>query len=127
MASVLPTPRKLSKNVGLCSYSDPEKWFDKADNVATEEAKRICGNCPIRQGCARQALESKVTDGVWAGVRLPGKALSPEAMEVARRQLKLVVAAMDHQPEEHRLHTTQMREIVHRYRAPVRHVERRSA
>lgn len=33
-----------------------------------ERARRICGDCPVRQECARMALGIKETYGVWGGL-----------------------------------------------------------
>lgn len=107
--SHLPTPRR-ARNAGLCSYSNPEIWFD---HLRAEEAKRICGNCPLRQQCAQRALDRGVTDGVWAGVRLPGLHAPAEERDVALRQLRMVAAAMRHQPESHRERTLALREAIH--------------
>ena len=110
MTHLVANPVKIEVN-GLCNYSaDPEDWFDyrKAD-----QCKRICGNCPLRQACARSALARGATDGVWAGVDLPGAHASVEEHLVARRQLAMVVSAMDHQPEAHRLRCLAIREAMH--------------
>ena len=45
----------------------------------------------------RTALALEATDGVWAGVDLPGEHATVEGARVARRQLAMVVTAMDHQ------------------------------
>ncbi|MBU8841521.1 WhiB family transcriptional regulator [Mycolicibacterium goodii] len=110
MTHLVANPVKIEVN-GLCNYSaDPEDWFDyrKAD-----QCKRICGNCPLRQACARTALALGATDGVWAGVDLPGEHATVDEHKVARRQLAMVVAAMDHQPESHRRRCLAIREAMH--------------
>jgi WhiB family redox-sensing transcriptional regulator len=96
---------------GLCNYSaDPEEWFDYRK---AKQCKRICGNCPLRQACARTALDIEATDGVWGGVDLPGEHATVEQHAIARRQLAMVVAAMDHQPESHRRRCLAIREAMH--------------
>lgn len=109
MTHLVANPVKMESN-GLCNYSDPEDWFDYRK---TKQCKRICGNCPLRQACARSALTRGATDGVWAGVDLPGAHASVEEHVVARRQLAMVVSAMDHQPEAHRLRCLAIREAMH--------------
>lgn len=49
---------------------DPEGWFDRhhrADAVAE------CRSCPARRWCAREALQSRASWGVWAGVWIDGR------------------------------------------------------
>lgn len=110
MTHLVANPRKMEDN-GLCSYStDPEDWFD---HLKRQQCKRICGNCPLRQKCGRTALALEVTDGVWAGVDLPGEKATREDLRIARRQLAMVVSAMDHQPEAHRQRCLAIREAMH--------------
>lgn len=35
---------------------------------ATEKARRLCGGCPVRQGCLDHAINSGVRDGIWGGL-----------------------------------------------------------
>ena len=109
MTHLVANPVEVESN-GLCSYSDPENWFDYRK---AGEAKRICGNCPLRKACARAALDLEVVDGVWGGVNLPGEHATIEEHAVARRQLAFIVAAMDQQPESHRLRSLAIREAMH--------------
>lgn len=109
MRHLVANPVDVDSN-GLCSYSDPENWFDFRK---ASEAKRICGNCPLRKACARAALDLNVVDGVWAGVKLPGEHAPLREHAVARRQLAFVATAMDHQPESHRLRSRAIREAIH--------------
>lgn len=110
MTHLVANPRKMEAN-GLCSYSaDPNDWFDyrKAD-----QCKRICGNCPLRQACARTALALGVTDGVWAGVDMPGAHATVESLAVVHRQLAMVIAALDHAPQAHQRRCLAIREAMH--------------
>uniref|UniRef100_UPI001F3E17D7 WhiB family transcriptional regulator n=1 Tax=Mycolicibacterium vinylchloridicum TaxID=2736928 RepID=UPI001F3E17D7 len=92
MTHLVANPVKMEIN-GLCNYSaDPEEWFDYRK---AKQCKRICGNCPLRKACARTALAVEATDGVWGGVDLPGEHATVEEQTIARRQLAMVVAAMD--------------------------------
>lgn len=110
MTHLVANPVDMEIN-GLCSYSaDPEEWFDYRK---AQQCKRICGNCPLRQACARTALAIGASDGVWAGVDLPGEHATVEEHNIARRQLAVVVAAMDHQPESHRQRCLAIREAMH--------------
>ena len=109
MTHLVANPADLESN-GLCSYSDPENWFDYRK---AGEAKRICGNCPLRKACASAALDLEVVDGVWGDVNLPGEHATIEEHAVARRQLAFIVAAMDQQPESHRQRSLAIREAMH--------------
>lgn len=56
-----------------CVGEDPEKWFHDdfsgtAANADTEEAKRICRGCPIREQCLTWALAHDIRFGVWGGL-----------------------------------------------------------
>lgn len=62
---------------GLCNPSrgiDPEFWFEA---INRRQAPKICAGCPVLLKCAQYALEMGVTDGVFAGVSLPGKRKGP--------------------------------------------------
>lgn len=62
---------------GLCHPSrgiDPEFWFEA---INRRQAPKICAECPVLLKCAQYALEMGVTDGVFAGVSLPGKRKGP--------------------------------------------------
>ena len=54
-----------------CRDADPDLFFPIGTTGAalrqTEEAKRICRDCPVQIHCLAQALENGVTDGVWGG------------------------------------------------------------
>jgi WhiB family transcriptional regulator, redox-sensing transcriptional regulator len=108
MMTVQPAP--LADTDGLCRFDDPDLWFQHGADAAA--AKRICGNCPVRRPCAQAALDLAVTDGVWAGVRLPG-ARFPEELNRARSVLRRLLIGMAHEPEAHRLHTLAIRKALH--------------
>ena len=49
-----------------CRVFDPELWF--ADTpVDLEHAKRLCGDCPVRELCLAGAVEREEPWGVWGG------------------------------------------------------------
>lgn len=58
-----PTWRKRAACRGL----DPEVFYPASDEEA-EEAKAICGECPVRQLCLEHALTHRERDGVWGGL-----------------------------------------------------------
>ncbi|HME48749.1 WhiB family transcriptional regulator [Mycobacterium sp.] len=105
-------PMPLADTDGLCSFDDPDLWFQHGTLAAA--AKRICGNCPVRRACAQAALDLGVTDGVWAGVRLPG-ARFPEDLDRKRATLRRVVDGMAHEPEAHRRRTRAIRAALHHH------------
>lgn len=96
---------------GLCRFDDPELWFGHTVRDVTR-AKRICGNCPVRLACAEAALDLEVTDGVWAGVRMPGaKYIDPLAQ--ARERLGQVIEAARLEPDSHRRRCLAIRAAVY--------------
>jgi WhiB family redox-sensing transcriptional regulator len=49
-----------------CHAADADLWF--AENPADlEQAKMLCGGCPIRRECLSAALEREEPWGVWGG------------------------------------------------------------
>lgn len=103
-------PAPLADTDGLCRFDEPELWFQYGTDAAV--AKRICGNCPVRRACARAALDLAATDGVWAGIRLPGVKF-PEELDRKRDSLRRLIGAMDHEPDAHRRRTRAIRAALH--------------
>lgn len=103
-------PAPVAESAGLCQYGDdPNFWFRFEDSV---RAAAVCANCPVRLACARAALSLQATDGVWAGVRLPGNRF-PEELDQARELLRRVITGMPHQPESHRRRALAIRAALH--------------
>lgn len=54
-----------------CLGQDPELFFPIGSSgealEQTEEAKRVCRSCGVREECLAAALENKSTQGVWGG------------------------------------------------------------
>ncbi len=46
---------------------NPELWFS-ADAKDQQDAASICYTCPMKQACARAALDLRPTHGMWAGI-----------------------------------------------------------
>lgn len=60
------TCREIKLPALPCHVGDPDLWF--ADNPADlEQAKVLCGECPIRRECLTAALEREEPWGVWGG------------------------------------------------------------
>lgn len=49
-----------------CHAADADLWFAE-DPAALEQAKMLCGGCPIRRECLAAALEREEPWGVWGG------------------------------------------------------------
>ena len=49
-----------------CHAADPDLWFAE-DPADLEQAKVLCGGCPIRRACLAAALERGEPWGVWGG------------------------------------------------------------
>jgi hypothetical protein len=61
----------FDRAVGLCASLDPydsDPVFFPHAKSAGEEAKRICGHCPIRLECLEHALAFPEEYGVWGGL-----------------------------------------------------------
>lgn len=53
----------------LCREVDFNLFFPE-DPVQSQQARRVCSRCPVRQDCLTYALENPVW-GVWGGTTLP--------------------------------------------------------
>ena len=49
-----------------CRGVDPDIFYPVSDEDA-EDAKAICGSCPVQQACLEWALAVREKDGVWGG------------------------------------------------------------
>jgi WhiB family transcriptional regulator, redox-sensing transcriptional regulator len=49
-----------------CQGLDPDIFYPSSEDG--EEAKAICGLCPVRQPCLEHALATRERDGVWGGL-----------------------------------------------------------
>lgn len=60
-------PMNLSwRQRAACRGVDPDIFYPVTDEEA-EEAKAICGECPVRQPCLEYAITNREKDGVWGG------------------------------------------------------------
>jgi WhiB family redox-sensing transcriptional regulator len=50
-----------------CLNADPDVFFPEKGG-STREAKRICGECPVRAECLEYALEEDERFGIWGGM-----------------------------------------------------------
>jgi WhiB family redox-sensing transcriptional regulator len=49
-----------------CRGVEPEIFYPISEEEA-EEAKAICGACPVQETCLEYALGNRERDGVWGG------------------------------------------------------------
>jgi WhiB family redox-sensing transcriptional regulator len=54
------------RKAAACRGLDPDIFYPASDEEA-EEAKAVCGVCPVRQACLEYALANRERDGVWGG------------------------------------------------------------
>jgi WhiB family redox-sensing transcriptional regulator len=49
-----------------CQFADADLWFSENPNDL-EQAKALCGDCPLRKECLTEALDRREPWGVWGG------------------------------------------------------------
>ena len=49
-----------------CQVYDAELWFAESP-ADVEQAKALCGDCPVRDACLAGAIERREPWGVWGG------------------------------------------------------------
>lgn len=59
-------PTATWRKHAACRGIDPEVFYPVTDEDA-EEAKAICGACPVHQTCLEHALVHREREGVWGG------------------------------------------------------------
>lgn len=76
---------------GLCRQRDidPDTFFEQR---LRPQAVRLCAQCSVKALCAQRALDLRDTDGIIAGVFLPGKRF-PDKLAERREQLQMVIDA----------------------------------
>jgi WhiB family transcriptional regulator, redox-sensing transcriptional regulator len=50
-----------------CLRADPELFFPEWTGPAIDQAKQICGGCPVRARCLDWALSHRAAFGIWGG------------------------------------------------------------
>jgi WhiB family transcriptional regulator, redox-sensing transcriptional regulator len=53
-------------NQARCKGIDPEIFYPISEDEG-DEAKTICGDCPVRLQCLEFALANRERDGIWGG------------------------------------------------------------
>lgn len=54
------------KTEGNCR-SHPVDVFFPSDGIGVQEARKICGTCPVKTPCLEYALRHRIAHGVWGG------------------------------------------------------------
>lgn len=91
-ATTNAAPSSDWRSYGACRETDPEIFFPEGSKQQiarqTEAAKRVCGNCRVRERCLDWALAAGQTLGVWGGLtgdelRLLNRGVPAQAMAEA--------------------------------------------
>ncbi|MGY3333938.1 WhiB family redox-sensing transcriptional regulator [Streptomyces filamentosus] len=53
-------------SAGLCRAGEADDLF--VEGAAQNQAKALCGGCPVRVECLAYALDERVQHGVWGGM-----------------------------------------------------------
>jgi hypothetical protein len=70
-----------------CREVDPELWFaEKGHQDWTQAAKRICGDCPVKDECLQFALDHDLRFGVYGGTSERERRPMHKAANAARRR-----------------------------------------
>lgn len=74
----------------VCPSSGADVFFpEKGGNAqTTDEAKRICGGCPVRTPCLAYALETQQAFGVWGGLTERERRALAKTVKVDRRDTR---------------------------------------
>ena len=60
------------RDTAACLHQDPELFFPIGNNDEAarqvHRAKRVCGDCPVREACLTWALAVGTDYGVWGGL-----------------------------------------------------------
>lgn len=60
------------REYAVCRQVDPDLFFPIPNSTTgarqAEEAKKVCGTCPVKRQCLSWALEAKQDIGVWGGL-----------------------------------------------------------
>ena len=69
-------------NESACRGLDPAIFYPLTDDEA-EEAKSVCGACPVQEACLEHAIGHREHNGVWGG------ATERERQRIIRRRRRL--------------------------------------
>ena len=61
-----PAPVEVWRELALCAQTGGDMFFpEMGENVPA--AKRLCGDCPVRNRCLQAALDNNEQHGIWGG------------------------------------------------------------
>ena len=64
--SLSPSKNLVWRQRAACRGVDPDIFYPVSEEDG-EEAKAICGDCPVHEACLEYALAHRERDGVWGG------------------------------------------------------------
>ena len=74
-----------------CHTADPELYFSE-DEIQVQEAKALCGGCPVRAQCLEGALSRQEPAGVWGGELFEEGRIIAKKRKAGRPTLKEIAA-----------------------------------
>ena len=74
-----------------CHTGDPEAFFSD-DEIKVQEAKSLCGGCPVRAQCLEGALSRQEPAGVWGGELFEDGRIIAKKRKAGRPTLKEIAA-----------------------------------
>lgn len=66
LSELLDTVPATGSTLPCRTHDDPDLWFAEAP-AELEQAKQLCGGCPVRAQCLAGALARREPWGVWGG------------------------------------------------------------
>jgi WhiB family transcriptional regulator, redox-sensing transcriptional regulator len=82
-----------------CRESDPDGLFVRG--AEQNRAKLVCMGCPVRTECLAEALDNRISFGVWGGMtERERRALLRRRPEVESWSELLDAARREHEPDE---------------------------
>ena len=56
------------REIGMCKGTDPDVFFPLDEEDPADEAKSVCSQCPVSDGCLEHAIKAREPAGVWGGL-----------------------------------------------------------
>lgn len=67
LTAFIPDGQEAWQEEALCAQVDPALFFPEKGG-STRQAKKVCGECPVREQCLAWAIEAGEEHGVWGGL-----------------------------------------------------------
>lgn len=91
VATAVLTTLTDTSHIPVCRTHAEDLWFaDKPDQV--DQAKRMCGGCPLQADCLAGALHRREPWGVWGGELFEGGRIIPRKIPRGRPRKTAVPA-----------------------------------